>query len=107
MTVTQPRTPCYKLALKFQRDDMLKRMLTNGRSGFYFSVVEQGVVQAGDAIERIHEDSEGISVAEINALYRDGGKDANLLRRAANMEALPENWRDYLREELKSLEHAT
>jgi MOSC domain-containing protein YiiM len=104
---TQPRTPCYKLALKFQRDDMLKRMLTNGRSGFYFSVVEQGVVQAGDAIERIHEDPEGISVAEINALYRDGGKDANLLRRAANLEALPTNWRDYLREELKSLEHAT
>jgi MOSC domain-containing protein YiiM len=107
VTVTQPRTPCYKLALKFQRDDMLKRMLTNGRSGFYFSVVEQGVVQAGDAIERIHEDPEGISVAEINALYRDGGKDANLLRRAANLEALPKNWRDYLREELKSLEHAT
>jgi MOSC domain-containing protein YiiM len=105
--VTQPRTPCYKLALKFQRDDMLKRMLTNGRSGFYFSVVEQGVVQAGDAIERIHEDPEGISVAELNALYRDGGKDANLLRRAANLEALPKNWRDYLREELKSLEHAT
>jgi MOSC domain-containing protein YiiM len=105
--VTQPRTPCYKLALKFQRDDMLKRMLTNGRSGFYFSVVEQSVVQAGDAIERIHEDPDGISVAEINALYRDGGKDANLLRRAANLEALPKNWRDYLREELKSLEHAT
>ena len=107
VTVTQPRTPCYKLALKFQRDDMLKRMLTNGRSGFYFAVVEQGVVQAGDAIERIHEDPEGISVAELNALYRDGGKDANLLRRAANLEALPKNWRDYLREELKSLEHAT
>ena len=105
--VTQPRTPCYKLALKFQRDDMLKRMLTNGRSGFYFAVVEPGVVQAGDAIERIHEDPEGISVAEINTLYRDGGKNANLLRRAANLEALPENWRDYLREELKSLEHAT
>jgi MOSC domain-containing protein YiiM len=107
LMATQPRTPCYKLALKFQRDDMLKRMLTNGRSGFYFSVVEQGVVQAGDAIERIHEDPEGISVAELNALYRDGGKDANLLRRAANLEALPKNWRDYLREELKSLEHAT
>ena len=105
--VTQPRTPCYKLALKFQRDDMLKRMLTNGRSGFYFAVVQQGVVRAGDAIERIHEDPERISVAEINTLYRDGGKDANLLKRAANLEALPENWRDYLREELKSLEHAT
>src|SRR6201982_491684 len=105
--VTQPRTPCYKLALKFQRDDMLKRMLTNGRSGFYFAVVQQGVVRAGDAIERIHEDPERISVAEINALYRDGGKAAILFTRAANAQALPESWRDYLREELKSLEQAT
>jgi MOSC domain-containing protein YiiM len=104
--VTQPRTPCYKLALKFQRDDMLKRLLTNGRSGFYFAVVQQGLVQSGNAIERIHDDPDGISIAEINTLYRDGSKDANLLRRAANLEALPENWRDYLREELKSLEHA-
>jgi MOSC domain-containing protein YiiM len=105
--VTQPRTPCYKLALKFQRDDMLERMLSNGRSGFYFAVDQQGIVKAGDSIERIHEDPGTISVAEINTLYRDGGKDANLLKRAANLEALPESWRDYLREELKSLEHAT
>jgi MOSC domain-containing protein YiiM len=105
--VTQPRTPCYKLALKFQRDDMLKRMLTNGRSGFYLAVIRQGVVQSSDSIERIHEDSERISVAEINTLYRDGGKDANLLKRAANLEALPASWRDYLREELTWLEHAT
>jgi len=105
--VTQPRTPCYKLAVKFERDDMLKRMLTNGRSGFYVSVIQQGEVRSGDTIERVHDDPEGISVAEINTLYRDGGKDANLLRRAANLEALPEGWRDYLREELKSLENAT
>jgi MOSC domain-containing protein YiiM len=107
VAVTQPRTPCYKLALKFQRDDILQRMLTNGRSGFYLAVVQQGVVQSGDAIERIHEDPERISVAQINTLFRDGGKDANLLKRAANLEALPESWRDYLREELKSLEQAT
>ncbi len=50
--VTQPRTPCYKLALKFQRDDMLKRMLTNGRSGFYLAVEQQGIVRAGDAIAK-------------------------------------------------------
>ena len=105
--VTQPRTPCYKLALKFERDDMLKRMLANGRSGFYLAVEQQGIVSAGDAIQRIHEAPERISIAEINTLYREGGKDANLLKRAANLEALPESWRDYLREELKSLEHAT
>jgi MOSC domain-containing protein YiiM len=102
--VTQPRTPCYKLALKFQRDDMLKRMLQNGRSGFYFAVVEQGMIEAGDAVELVHEDAEKISVAEISALYRDGGKDAALMRRAANLEALPESWREYFHEGLKALE---
>jgi MOSC domain-containing protein YiiM len=105
--VSQPRTPCYKLALKFNRDDMLKKMLHNGRSGFYFYVVQQGIVEAGNTIERIHEDPERISVADFNRLYRDGGKDANLLRRAANLEALPESWRDYFLEELKSLEPAS
>jgi MOSC domain-containing protein YiiM len=105
--ITQPRSPCYKLALKFDRDDMLKRMLQNGRSGFYFSVVQPGLVSAGDAIERISENPERISVADLNRLYKDGGKDATLLRRAANLEALPESWREYILEELKSLEPAT
>ncbi|MGC2703351.1 MAG: MOSC domain-containing protein, partial [Candidatus Acidiferrales bacterium] len=70
--VTQPRVPCFKLAAKFQRDDILKRFLASGRSGFYFSVVEEGVVAAGDTIERIHEDESGISVSDINKLFRDG-----------------------------------
>ena len=105
--VTQPRTPCYKLAVKFDRDDILKRLLGNGRSGFYFSVEQQGVVQTGDIIEKIHEDAEKISVADFNRLYRDGGRDANLLRRAASLQAVPENWRSYFLEELKSLERTT
>jgi MOSC domain-containing protein YiiM len=107
LMVTQPRTPCYKLAVKFDRDDILKRMLDSGRSGFYFSVVSPGVVEAGDEVEKIHEGAEGITVEEINRLYKDGGKDANLLRRAASLEALPERWREYLLEELKSLEQTT
>src|ERR1700704_566606 len=46
LMVTQPRLPCYKLALKFNRDDMIKRFLASGRSGFYLSVVLEGVVSA-------------------------------------------------------------
>ena len=105
--VTQPRTPCFKLALKFQRDDMLKRMLENGRSGFYFAVVQQGTIEAGDEITKVHADPAGVSVADINRLYKEGGKDADLLRRAAKLEALPESWREYLLEELKSLERVS
>jgi MOSC domain-containing protein YiiM len=104
LMVTQPRSPCFKLAAKFGRDDILKRFLQSGRSGFYFAVVEEGVVEAGDAIERIHEDQNGITVADINQLYLNGGDDIGLLRRAVQVEALPDRYRDYLRQELQSLE---
>ena len=50
LMVRQPRMPCYKLAAKFQRDDMIERFLRAGRSGFYFSVEHEGEVGAGDSI---------------------------------------------------------
>jgi MOSC domain-containing protein YiiM len=101
--VTQPRVPCFKLAAKFQRDDIVKRFLASGRSGFYFSVVEEGLVTAGDTIERIHEDENGISVSDINKLLRDG-KDLPLMRRAARLEPLPLDWREHFVEQLALLE---
>ena len=48
--------PCYKLALRFDRDDMIKHFLTSGRSGFYFSVIEPGEVSAGQKIEIVNRD---------------------------------------------------
>jgi MOSC domain-containing protein YiiM len=51
LMVTQPRMPCYKLALRFDRDDMIKRLLTSQRSGFYFSVIEEREVHAGSKVE--------------------------------------------------------
>ena len=43
LQITQPRMPCYKLELRFNRDDMIKRFLVSGRSGFYLSVIEPGM----------------------------------------------------------------
>jgi MOSC domain-containing protein YiiM len=51
LMVRQPRLPCFKLAAKFRRDDILERFLDSGRSGFYFSVEEEGTVRAGDSID--------------------------------------------------------
>src|SRR6266851_1777434 len=51
LVVTQPRLPCYKLAVKFGRDDIIKRFLGSGRTGFYFAVLKEGEVGAGDSIE--------------------------------------------------------
>ena len=51
--VTQPRLPCYKLGIKFQRDDILKRFLNSGLTGFYLSVLQEGEVEAGDLVSHV------------------------------------------------------
>jgi MOSC domain-containing protein YiiM len=98
--VRQPRTPCYKLAAKFQRDDMLQRFLVSGRSGFYFSVEQEGSVAEGDAFELLKRIDEGITISELNLLFVREKYNQDLLRKAVGTEALPENWREYLSERL-------
>src|SRR5258708_8314180 len=66
--VRQPRMPCYKLAAKLQRDDMIERFLRSGRSGFYFSVEQEGEVGEGDSFELISQEGEGVTIADMNGL---------------------------------------
>jgi len=53
VVVTQPRLPCYKLGVRFQSDDMVRRFLASGRTGFYLAVTREGEVGAGDEIKVI------------------------------------------------------
>jgi MOSC domain-containing protein YiiM len=96
LMVTQPRLPCYKLTIKFNRDDMIKRFLASERSGFYFAVVEEGELEAGSEIEIISRDPDRISVADISRLYFGKDDDLDRLRRASQLRALPVGWRDDL-----------
>ena len=93
LRVTQPRMPCYKLQLRFNRGDMIKRFLVSGRSGFYFSVVNPGDVGAGSKAEILHRDPHSVTVAHIVSLYLDQRRDPQLLQRALNVTSLPENWK--------------
>jgi MOSC domain-containing protein YiiM len=97
LVVTQPRMPCFKLAIKLGRTDILETFLESGRSGFYFAVTREGEVGVGDAFERIHEDENRVSIADTVRLYldRDGRSDPDLLRRVVRVEALPESWREH------------
>ena len=65
LVVTQPRMPCFKLAMKFGRQDMIKRFLKSGRSGFYLSVAKEGEVGAGDSIERLDRPEGAPTVTDI------------------------------------------
>lgn len=98
--VTQPRMPCYKLGVRFGRDDMVKRFLRSGRSGFYLAVLREGEVARGNPIEFAGRDDHGVTVADIASLYGRDMDNADLLRRAVEVPALPESWKEYFRERL-------
>ena len=113
--VTSPRVPCSTLEAKFERDDMIKRFLASRRTGFYLAVLREGEVGAGDAIEVLECDSNQVTVSDIVRLYTPGPpglpsspSSDNLadLRRAAQLPALPENWRARFRERIKKTEAA-
>ena len=95
IVVRQPRMPCYKLAAKFQRDDMQARFLHSGRSGFYFSVEREGIVEAGDSFAFLSREPEAVTISEINRLFVDDKYDRDLLEKTIATPALPQNWRDY------------
>jgi MOSC domain-containing protein YiiM len=93
--------PCYKLGIKFGRSDIIKRFLASRRSGFYFAVMREGMVSAGDALELIGRDRQEISIADIVRLYAFDKDDLKTMRRAIEVEALPENWKGYFQHQLE------
>jgi MOSC domain-containing protein YiiM len=101
VVVTQPRLPCYKLGIRFGADDMVKRFLASGQTGFYLAVTHEGEVGAGDEIALISRDANAVPVSEITRLYvtkRFTLEDLDSLRRMMKVDALPEPWKAYLRE---------
>jgi MOSC domain-containing protein YiiM len=102
LEVTQPRMPCYKLGIRFERADMVKRFWQSGRSGIYFSVVEEGDVAAGDAIEWLSAGPEDITVTDVVRLFKGEENDAGKLRRALNA-PLYGGWKEALQERRRDL----
>jgi MOSC domain-containing protein YiiM len=100
LVITQPRMPCFKLGIRFGRSDIVKRFLQSGRAGFYFAVVIEGEVAAGDSIDLLARDENGITVADIVNLYRRDATNQDLLRRVSELPSLPKSWRDYFRTRL-------
>jgi MOSC domain-containing protein YiiM len=101
--VTQPRLPCYKLGIRFERPDLVKRFLASRRTGFYFAVAQEGALSGADPIELVTRETKSLTVAEITRLYAFQKDDREMLQRAVRLEALPENWRSYFRSQLEKI----
>ncbi|MEP6741168.1 MAG: MOSC domain-containing protein [bacterium] len=103
LLVTEPRLPCYKLGIKFGRSDIIKKFLQSRRTGFYFAVLKEGQVKAGDEIELISRDKNDMAIADITRLYAFDRNDLATLRRAVRLEALSQSWREYFQKQIQKL----
>ena len=101
---TGPPKPCFKLGVRFDRADMPKRFLKSQRTGFYFGVVEEGEVQAGDALELLSKHPDALSVADVTSLYTTDRGNVAFLKKAIAASALPESWTGYFEHQLERLE---
>ena len=101
LRVTEPRMPCYKLGIKFGRPDIIKRFLASRRTGFYFAVVREGTIGAGDTFKFVGREQEKISIADITRLYAFEKDDTKSLHTAIEIESLPESWKGYFRHQLE------
>jgi len=101
--VTEPRMPCYKLGIRFDRPDIVKRFLASERTGFYFAVLQEGEVGVDDPIELIEGSKRSVRVSDITRLYTREKHNVGLLRSAIKVAALPESWRSYFQHRLEKL----
>jgi ferredoxin-NADP reductase/MOSC domain-containing protein YiiM len=91
--VTQPRVTCYRVGIRMNEPRMPALLTSSGRPGFYFRVLQEGEVGAGDEIRKVGEAKERMTVAEINALLYSSDHARDRLERALRIEALSPGWR--------------
>ena len=92
--VTQPRVTCYRVGIRMNEPQMAALLVSHGRPGFYFRVIEEGEVEAGDEIVQVIAGPERITVAEANALLYMPGHSRSQLERAVRIPALSAGWRN-------------
>src|SRR5215471_6934591 len=100
--VTQPRVTCYRVGIRMNEPRMPGLLTSSGRPGFYFRVLQEGVVGAGDEIRKVGEAQTRMTVAEINALLYSPDHARDRLERASRIEALSPGWRSSFEALLRS-----
>jgi ferredoxin-NADP reductase/MOSC domain-containing protein YiiM len=104
--VTQPRVTCYRVGIRMNEPRMAALLTSSGRPGFYFRVLREGEVGAGDELVKMGEAAEHMTVSEINALLYLPPHPRDRLERALRIEALAHGWRGSFEALLQSRQNA-
>src|SRR3984957_2542094 len=91
--ITQPRVTCYRVGIRMNEPRMPALLTSSGRPGFYFRVLREGEVGAGDEIVKVGEAGVRMTVAEINPLLYSPNHPRDRLESALKIEALSRGWR--------------
>ena len=90
--VSQPRDTCYRVGIRLDHPEMPALLVAHHRPGFYFRVIQEGEIGAGDRIEKLSDGAERMTVAEIDALLYSADHPPESLRRALRIPALSKDW---------------
>ena len=90
--VSQPRDTCYRVGIRLNRPDIAALLVAHHRPGFYFRVIQEGEIGAGDRVEKLSDGPERMTVAEIDALLYSAQHPPDALRRAMRIPALSRDW---------------
>ncbi len=107
VVVSQPRLPCYKLGVRFQADDMVKKFLASRRIGFYVAVTREGEIAAGDEIVPVARNANGVSIADFLRLFlakRFTRADTLAIQQLFELPSVPHDWKLYFRDRLQSVD---
>jgi ferredoxin-NADP reductase/MOSC domain-containing protein YiiM len=104
--VSQPRVTCYRLGLRMNEPQMPSLVVAHHRPGFYFRVIREGGVQAGDRIEKIADGPQKMTVAEIDGLLYLPNRSRAALERALRIRPLSEGWQGSFRDLLEQDEQS-
>ena len=89
LVVTQPREPCITLNARLSTKDISARIRKSGRSGFYFSVVKEGIIKNGDSIEYVNRDENRVTVSDFNQIINGEPEIVDIILRASKIDTLP------------------
>ena len=103
--VTQPRVTCFRVGIRLDEPRMPSLLVAHHRPGFYFRVIQEGEVEAGDEIRRLQTGPEELTVADVDGLLYLPNRSQRTLQRALRIPALSKGWQGSFRELLDQAEH--
>jgi MOSC domain-containing protein YiiM len=101
--VSQPRQPCFKLGKKHNRPELVQKVQTTGYTGYYFRVLQEGTVEAGQTLYRRETHPLAITIAEANRLHYVEKDNVEGIKRLLQNEALSASWREGFESRLRKL----